>query len=290
MIREPIFLTPRMLPRRWGREQIGDWCAGLPRPSARIGEIWSCQAANTTDAGAPLGALIQSAPKDILGDLGRAPPSVRFVLADEPTDALNQDGRLAFWRIIESPLDGALTLGKGRRTRRVRCRRGDIFRIDGATPLAFDAGVAACEVRPQFLLENAPPPVNPLRRILAHRNTSHRQVWMRDPALSVELWTLPEHSVIEPDGETCHVLTALTPGACVDGVQIARGQSVFVPANGDACVLSGRGATLMVSYPDLVPTNIWRTAPEPDPGAGALHQAALLSIAPHQTPAFVRAA
>lgn len=290
MTGEPIFLTPRMLPRGWGRDQLGDWCAGVPRPPARIGEIWSCQAANPTSAGSPLGALIQSAPEKMLGDLGRSPPSVRLVLTDEPTDALDHDGRLAFWRIIESPLDAALTLGEGRRARRARCRRGDLFRVDGATRLVFDAGVAACEVRPQFLLENTPSPANPLRRILAHRNASHRQVWMRDAALSVELWTLPAHSVIEPNGETCHILTALTPGACVDGAPIARGQSVFVPANGDACILSGHGSTLMVSYPDLVPTSIWRTTPEPAPGAGALRQAALLSVAPRQTPTFVRAA
>ncbi len=290
MAREPIFLTPRMLPRRWGRDELGDWCAGLPRPSARIGEIRSCQAANPTSTGSSLGALIQNAPEEMLGDLGRAPPSVRLVLTDEPTDALNLDGRLGFWRIIESPLDRALLLSEGKRARRVRCRRGDLFRIEGATRLGFDAGVAACEVRPQFLLENSPPPANPLRRILAHRNTSARQVWMRDAALSVELWTLPERSVLEPDGETCHVLTALTPGACIDGAPIARGQSVFAPANGDACVLSGHGATLMVSYPDLAPTNVWRTTPQPDPGAGALRQAAVLSTAPRQTPTFVRAA
>lgn len=276
---DPVFIAPRMLPRRWGREALGDWCSGLPRPPAQVGEIWSCHGANPGDEGQPLDALVRDDPNHMLGDLGRAPPSVRLVLTAEPTDPIEHDGRVTLWRVLESPIDAAVTVASPNgRIRRMRGRRGDILRVDGRMSLCFDADMAVMEVRPSFNPNNGAPRANPVRRLLASRERSERQTWLRDAALSVELWTLPESSVIQPDGETCHVLTALTPGVCVGGRSLARGQSVFVPAQGRAAVLTGHGAQLMVSYPDLVPTNIWRHTPHPDPLNTAMGQAALLSI------------
>lgn len=277
---DPVFITPRMLPRRWGREELGDWCSGHPRPPAKIGEVWSCHSANTATEGRSLEALVRDDPDRMLGDLGRAPPSVRLVLAGEPTDPIEHDGRLTFWRLVESPLDSALTANMPNgRIRRLRSQRGDIVRVDEQIGLCFDAGVAAIEVCPAFRPDNAAPPcANPVRRLYAPRERSARQTWLRDAALSVELWTLPETSAIQPDGETCHVLTAMSQGVAIDGRPLARGQSVFVPARGRAAVLTGRGAQIMVAYPDLVPTDIWRHTPPLDPLSTAMSQAALLSI------------
>jgi hypothetical protein len=283
-----------MLPRRWGREELSDWCLGVPRPPAPVGEIWSSHGANPANDAQPLDAMVRDDPSRMLGDLGRAPPSVRLILTGEPTDPIEHDGRLALWRVLESPIDAALTAATPNgRIRRIRGRRGDIVRVDDQVSLCFDAGVAAIEVRPSFNPDNGAPRANPVRRVLASRERSERQTWLRDAALSVELWTLPESSTIHPDGETCHVLTALTPGVCIDGRTLARGQSVFVPAQASAAVLTGRGAQLMVSYPDLVPTNIWRHTPHPDPVHMAMSQAALLSINAehkHSSPTFQLAA
>lgn len=278
MAREPIFLTPRMLPRRWGRDQLGAWCETTPRPAARIGEIWSCQAANKTDDGGALGERIQSDPSDMLGDLGRAPPLVRLMLAGEPSDPIVHQPPLAFMHIAESPLDGAITLSeRGRRSRRLRCKRGDLFRFDDAFTYGLDAGVTALEVRPSFTPENSTTRSQTIRRLTSVSERNARQVWLRDTPLSVELWTLPETSVIAPDGETCHVLTALTPGVTIAGKPLARGQSVFVPAQGASATINGQGAQLMVSYPDLVPTKIWRYRPDPGPRPNALLKPARLT-------------
>ncbi|MDX2277483.1 MAG: hypothetical protein NW206_18705 [Hyphomonadaceae bacterium] len=279
-----IFITPRMLPRLWGRDSLGDWCAGHPRPGARVGEIWSCHGGNATEAGQHLDAMVRAGPNQMLGDLGRAPPSVRLILTGEPSDPLQHDGRLALWRVLESPLDAALTATfPDGRTRRMRWRRGDIMRVDDRVALGLDSGVVAIEVRPTFDPDNGAAHSKPFRRLIASREKSERQTMLRDPSLSVELWTLPATSTIQPDGETCHVLTALTSGVCIDGRELARGQSVFVPANGGAAVLTGHGAKLMVSYPDLVPTNIWRHTPHPDPLNAAMGEAALLSISADHT-------
>jgi hypothetical protein len=283
---DPIFMTPRMLPRRWGREKLGDWCSGLPRPPIPVGEIWSSHGLNPANERQALDLIIRDDPSHMLGDLGRAPPSVRLIVTEEPSDPVPHDGRLSLWRVVESPIDAALTAAMpDGRIRRMRGRRGDILRVDDKVGLCFDAGVVAIEVRPAFHPDNGAPRVNPVRRVFASRERSQRQTWLRDAALSVELWTLPDSSTIQPDGETCHVLTALTAGACIDGRFLARGQSVFVPAHGRPAVLTGRGAQLMVSYPDLAPTDIWRQAPRPDPLPTAMSQAALLSInADHTNP------
>jgi hypothetical protein len=34
--------------------------------------------------------------------------------------------------------------------------------------------------------------------------------------------------------------------------------------------LHGAGAEVLATYPDMIPTAIWRVAPEPDPSASAL--------------------
>lgn len=263
-----VFVMPRMLPRRWGRSELRDWCAGAPRPDLPIGEVWTIHPANMTDCGVHLGVCLSASPEDMLGNLGQAPPSVRLILSGEPTEPITSHESFAAWRVLEAPLDAGLTIvGAQPRDRRTKSRCGDLFRIEGGAGVVLDAEVAALEVRPSFVPTNHVAPSMRVRRLVAQREDRERQVWLRDPALTVEAWTLPERSYIEPDGETCHVLTALTAGVALDGRVLARGESVFVPANGRRALLTGRGAQLMVSYPDLAPTTVWRHAPQPDPAA-----------------------
>jgi len=66
------------------------------------------------------------------------------------------------------------------------------------------------------------------------------------------------------------VLAALTPGVSVDGQMLARGEAIFLPAEGRRVTLSGRGAQVVVAYPDLVPTEIWKHPHPPTPAARAL--------------------
>lgn len=266
---DPIFITPRMLPRRWGRSDLQDWCAGAPRPDGPIGEIWIAHPNNMTINGAHLGALISRDPATMLGDLGRAPPALRLVRTREPTDTLYSEGPVSLWRILQSPLDGIARVdGATRRpTRQIRCRRGDLLRSTDRVGLAFGADVAALEVRAGFAPTNIDAP--DMARLSPIETRKGRHTWLRDIALSVEAWTLPAESWLEPDGETCHVLTALSPGVALDGRPLVKGEAVFLPAHSRCVRLTGAGAQVVVAYPDLVPTDIWRQTHRPDPGADA---------------------
>lgn len=268
--RDPIFIHPRMLPRRWGRTELGAWCADAPRPKGPIGEIWLAHSNNQTSEGEHLGALISAEPETMLGDLGRAPPSMRLVLTSEPTDALYPEGPVSLWRILESPLDGTARVDGATRkqARQIRCRHGDLFRTTDRVGLAFGAEVVALETRAGFAPFNDV--AADVTRLSAIETRKGRQTWLRDVAMSVEAWTLPAESRLVPDGETCHVLTALTPGAALDGRALAKGETVFLPANARPATLTGRAARILVAYPDLVPTAIWRTTPQPRPALAAV--------------------
>lgn len=268
---EPIRLRPRFLPRRWGREKLDAWCANADRPPTPVGEVWLAHAHNTTSHGDHFGATFANAPQEMLGDLGRAPPSLRLVATDEPSDPIRAEGPVTLWRIIEAPLDASVTIRDraGRAPRQVRCRRGDLLRLSHGAELVVPSGVTALEARASFAPSNQPGAVQ-TQRLPAANEKRHRAAWLRDPAMSVELWTLPDVSFLEPDGETCHVLAALTPGVSVDGQMLARGEAIFLPAEGRRVTLSGRGAQVVVAYPDLVPTEIWKHPQPPTPAARAL--------------------
>lgn len=268
---DPIFVTPRLLPRSWGRADLGDWCAGAPRPPAPVGEIWPMHAGNVTAYDEHLGALLMRDPQAMLGDLGRAPPSLRLVLAGGAESRIASDAPVALWRVLESEADARLVVdGADRRgrARRLRCRPGDLYRASDHAQLGFEGNVTALEARVGFAPSNAPvaPAFLPL---LAPKPRGERATWMRDAALSVELWRVAGESRLVPDGETCHVLLALSPGASIDGRALGKGEAVLLPAEGRAAILSGAGAQLLVAYPDLVPTSIWRNGPEPDRPAAA---------------------
>jgi hypothetical protein len=273
---EPIRLHPRLLPRRWGRERAPAWCASAKRPSAPIGEIWIAHPHNTTSMGAHFGAALAEAPQTMLGELGRAPPRLRLVIADEPSDPLSCEGPVALWRMLECPLDAAVNLYEGNDApaREMRCRRGDLLRVNGDTRIIVPAGVTALEARASFAPNNHSDPKR-VQRVLAEGEKKHRATWLRDPAMSVEVWTLPELSFLKPDGETCHVLMALTPGVAIDGEPLSRGDGVFLPAEGRQAKLTGKGAQVAVVYPDLIPTQIWKHAHAPKPAALALDPALL---------------
>lgn len=270
----PIRLQPRLLPRRWGREAVSAWCAGAPRPPASIGEIWIAHAHNMTSDGTHFGARLAEAPQMMLGELGRAPPALRLIATDEPNDPIVAEGPLGLWRILEAPLDAKLNLydREGAAPRAVRCRRGDLLRVGAGARLVFPGGVTALEARANFTPTNAPNAAR-AQKLLAASEKRHRAAWLRDPAMSVELWTLPQLSFLEPDGETCHVLMALTPGIMIDGEKLNRGDAVFLPARGRRVSMTGEGAQVVVAYPDLIPTEIWKHAHPPRPAALALDPA-----------------
>jgi hypothetical protein len=249
---------------------LGGWCAQAARPAAAIGEVWSAHPNNVDIDGAHFGETLKQRPREMLGDLGRAPPTLRLVFAGEGADALSGAGRVGLWRVLESKLGARVEASDGHGLRRPACRAGDLFRASAHTRLRFDAGVSALEVAAAFAPANRVETTAPITRVDPADETRPRVVWFRDPALSVEVWRLPPVSRLEPDGETCHLLMALTPGASLDGAPLDPGQAVFVPAYGRTLTLTGAGAKVLVAYPDLVPTMIWTTTPPPDPAADAL--------------------
>ncbi len=284
---DPIKIRPRMLPRGWGRGAASAWCATAERPAGQVGEIWLAHPHNVTSQGAHLGAQIARDPQKMLGELGRAPPSLRLLVTEEPSDPLSVDAPVALWRILESPLDGAVTLYENDRTRprQVRARRGDLLRVAHEAKLVLPAGMTALEARANFAPNNQPS-AQRAQRFLAASEKKHRDAWLRDPAMSVELWTLPELSFLEPDGETCHLIMALTPGVTLDGEPLSRGDAVFLPAEGRRAVLTGRGSQIVVAYPDLIPTSIWKTPHTPRPAALAMDPAFAQSAGRNAAPSF----
>jgi hypothetical protein len=265
---DPIFVTPRMLPRRWGRADLGEWCANAPKPRWPIGEVWTFHPGNTSEDGRHVGARLSAAPQDMLGDLGRAPPALRLVFADAETDPLVSDAHVALWRILEAPFGARCEGGvAGAKPDLLRCRTGDAFRACEGGRFKFRRGVTALEARSSFAPHNQRGDKAPILRLPSDPKQA-RATLLRDAALSVELWRLPEQSRLEPDGETCHVLMALSDGVALDGRALGKGEAVFIPACGRRTHLFGRGAPrVLVAYPDLVPTAIWRHAPEPDRAA-----------------------
>jgi hypothetical protein len=240
-----------------------------------VGEVWIAHASNVSEDGRHLGEHLSEAPQDMLGDLGRAPPALRLVFADAETDSLVSDAHVAMWRILEAP-PGAFCEGRagGASPNLLRCRVGDAFRLSEGARLKLRRGVTALEARSSFTPRNHADDKPALMRLAAETKAA-RTTLLRDAALSVELWRLPERSRLEPDGETCHVLMALSDGVALDGRALRKGEAVFIPACGRRLKLFGRGgAQVLVSYPDVVPTAIWRSAPEPDPAAAALARAA----------------
>lgn len=268
---DPIRLHPRFLPRRWGRKAIPAWCEGARRPPAPIGEIWIAHAHNATSGGGHFGALLAESPQSMLGELGRAPPTLRLITTAEPSDPIIAEGPLGLWRILEAPLDAKVNIygAEDAPPRTMRCRHGDLVRVGAGARLVFPGSVAALEARANFTPSNAPGAAR-AQKLLAAREMRHRAAWLRDPAMSVELWTLPKLSFLEPDGETCHVLMALTPGVTIDGHALNRGDAIFLPAEGRRVSMSGEGAQLVVAYPDLIPTEIWKHPHPPRPAAMAL--------------------
>ncbi len=288
--KDPIRILPRMLPRRWGRGSASSWCAKAQRPEGAVGEIWLAHPHNVGAGGVHLGAAIARDPQKMLGELGRAPPSLRLIVTGEPSDPLSSDGPVALWRFLESPLDGAVTLYESDQAqpRQVRAKRGDLLRVPHEAKIVLPAGMTALEARANFAPNNQPS-AERAQRLLAASEKKHRDAWLRDPAMSVELWTLPELSFLEPDGETCHLIMALTPGVCVDGEALSRGDAVFLPAEGRRAVLSGRGAQIVVAYPDLIPTSIWKTPHTPKPAALAIDPAFAQSVRLNATANFAPA-
>jgi hypothetical protein len=208
------------------------------------------------------------------GELGRAPPTFRFITPAEPSDPITADGPLGLWRILEAPLDAKMNIydAENAPPRAVRCRRGDLLRAGAGARLVFPSEVTALEARANFTPTNAPNAVR-AQRLLAASEKRHRAAWLRDPAMSVELWTLPKLSFLEPDGETCHALVALTPGVMIDGEALNRGDAIFLPAEGRRVTMTGQGAQVAVAYPDLIPTEIWKHPHPPKPAALALDPA-----------------
>ncbi|MGD9981170.1 MAG: hypothetical protein AB7H66_01260 [Hyphomonadaceae bacterium] len=213
----------------------------------------------------------------MLGELGRVPPSLRLIVTDEPSDPVSSDGPVALWRMLECPLDATINIyaTDASRPREMRCRRHDLLRLSEGPRVVLSGSMTALEARANFTPNNNPRERR-VQRLLPVHEKKRRTAWLRDPAMSVEAWTLPDLSFLEPDGETCHVLMALTPGVAIDGEPLNRGDAVFLPAEGRRLTLTGRGAEVVVCYPDLVPTNIWKQPHAPKPAALAIDPALIM--------------
>ena len=257
---DPIFVTPRFVERDWGRSDIGEWG---PASAGQIGEAWLHDVANLTDQG-PLGRKLAATSRGMLGDLGRAPPKVRMVFPGRAM-SIKSTGPVSLWTLLEpgyvSYIDDETAFH----------RPGERMRAYEGAAVTLAAGSVALEISSTFL------PTNdgldgPLVARLPPVSSRTRATLFRDPSLSVESWLLPEWSRVVPDGETCHVLTAMTSGVTVDGRRLSPGQTVFIPAWGRPLdVTAARaGAKVTVAYPESRPTSVWRHTPGPDPAAGQL--------------------
>jgi hypothetical protein len=247
---DPIFVTPRSVERDWGRSDLGDWSRLAPAREGSVGEIWLHDAANPA-AGRTLGRLLASSSHAMLGDLGRAPPRIRLVVPAVDI-AIPSTAPFSFWTLLEpgSPL---------RRTgERIRAYEGADVQLAG--------GCVALEVSSAFQPSNDGEDAPSLIRLPpVSRRT--RATLAREDALSVEMWTLPPSSRLTPDGETCHVVVALTPGVAIDDRRLRQGEAVFLPGWGRAATIDAERplAKVLVAYQDRTPTSIWGYAPGPEP-------------------------
>lgn len=256
---DPIFVMPRSVLCEWGRDDLGAWSPLARKAQAPVGEIWLQHAANATDAGV-LGRQLSANGRAMFGDVGRAPPRLRLVFPGRGVE-IPSTAPLSVWTMLEPGCQtGPL---KRRRGERVRAYEGAVVRLP--------AGSVALEVSSAF---------QPRNEFADEPSLSHlppvskrtRATLMREDALSVEKWTLPERSWLSPDGETCHVIMALASGIALDGRQLRMGETAFIPAHGRAVDLTASqcGAKIVVAYPDGTPTSIWRHTPGPDPAPGLL--------------------
>jgi hypothetical protein len=258
---DPIFVTPRFVERDWGRPDIAEW--GPPNPTEPIAEAWLHDVANATEQG-PLGRKLAANSQGMLGDLGRAPPKVRMVFPGR-TMSIKSTGAVSLWTVLEpgdiSPDGDRAALHKP----------GDRIRAYEGAAVTLAGGSVVLELSSTFLPANESLD-GPLVIRMPPVSRRSRATLFREASLSVESWMLPDWSRIIPDGETCHVLTALTPGVAVDGRRLPPGQAVFIPAWGRPLDITAAsvGAKAVVAYPDDTPTSVWRHTPGPDPAAGQL--------------------
>ncbi len=260
---DPIFVTPRLVRRDWGRTDLGDWVRKCRDSYQSAAEAWLLDAANATDAG-PLGRRIARQTAGVIGDLGRAPPKIRLVFPGCQT-SIKSTSPVSFWTVLE-PGVSAIPGGDG-----AVHRTGERIRAYEGAEVTLADGCVALEVSTAFQPTNDVDGGPQIIR-LPPVSSRVRATLVREAGLSVETWTLPEWSRIVPDGETCHALVALGHGVKVDGHVLTPGETVLAPACGrplDIAALQ-KGAKLLVAYPDNKPTAIWRHTPGPDPTAGLL--------------------
>lgn len=250
---DPIYVTPRVVQRDWGRDDLGEWRRLARKMNGPVGEILLSDVAAGVSTGTPVQAWDS---QSMLGDLGRAPPRVRLVFPGRDV-TLPSTAPVSFWTLLEtgSPLH----------------RVGERTRAYEGAEVNLPAGSVALELSASFMPTNQPsdgpshislPPVS--RRV--------RATLAREDSLSVEMWALPPCSQLTPDGETCHVLVPLTRGIVLDDRPLKPGEAVLLPAWGRAVMLSAEhaAAKVVVAYPDRTPTSIWRHVPGPDPMPGLL--------------------
>ncbi len=250
---DPIFVTPRVVQRDWGRGDLGEWRRLASETGGSIGEILMSHSATGVSSGA-LGRGWDS--QAVLGDLGRAPPQVRLVFPGREV-TIQSTAPVSFWTLLEpgSPLR----------------RAGERIRAYEGAEVPLPGGSVAVEVSAAFLPRNQHGDTGSFIRLPpVSRRT--RATLAREDALSVEIWTLPPSSQLTPDGETCHVLMPLTHGVKLDDRLLKPGEVVLLPAWGRtvALVAEHADAKILVAYPDCTPTSIWRHVPGPDPMPGLL--------------------
>lgn len=261
---DPIFVSPRFVEHEWGRDDIGEWAKLAPHRPACVAEVWIHDAANLTDHGL-LGRRLAANSAGMLGDIGRAPPRLRLVFPGRYTEVAST-APVSFWTLLEPGFEDGRSINTGLH------RPGERVRAYEGAAIALPPQSVALEVSSAFQPANAPIAEGPSRVHLPPVSRRARATLTREDSLSVEMWSLPEWSRLVPDGETCHVVTALSEGVLLDGRRLFPGQSVFIPAFGRPVDLlaQSRASKILVAYPDQTPTAIWRHTPGPDPMGGLL--------------------
>lgn len=249
----PILVAPRAMSREWDQRDLGAWSRLAPPSNGPVGEIWLQTRVDDLSSRTP-----RQAPAfdglTMLGDLGRAPPRIRLVFPGRDV-TLPSTAPVSFWTLLEpgSP--------QRRTGERIRAYEGAAVQLPG--------GCVALEVWATFLPRNEAADTSSLIRLPPVTRRT-RATLAREDALSVEMWTLPPSSQLTPDGETCHLLVALTRGIRVDGRLLRLGEALFLPARGRTAILGAdhSAARILIAYPDHTPTGIWRRIPGPDPMPG----------------------
>lgn len=187
-------------------------------------------------------------------------------------------GKTEAWLILESDADGSLVTGVsgsidaeniGQQIVRESVRPGDIFFVPAGTVHAIGAGVVLYEVqqasdvtyrlfdwgRPRELhLASGIAVARPnqcARRIAPVRLDDWRELLVACRHFQLERWSIDCVRAIPTNGASFRILTVIAGALSVDGLDVAAGTTVVLPADLADPTLDGDAVVLVASIPDL---------------------------------------